>query len=114
MRPYSSSDRIVMMTNGPEAEVGDILPIHFPRPRDRRAVLEHSDYYLMREHLLTFLHERAHLRVGPRPTPPQPVPRADLPRPNAAATPESRKTGANSDGAPSASVAAVRHGGGPW
>src|SRR6185295_1387614 len=33
------SDRVVCMTNGPAAEVGDILPVHFPRPRTRKAVL---------------------------------------------------------------------------
>src|SRR6266513_1042059 len=54
------SDRIVMMTNGPEAEVGDVLEVKFPRPRDRKAVLEHSDYYKLREHLITFLEEHAH------------------------------------------------------
>src|SRR5262245_42361076 len=51
------ADRIVMMTNGPEAEVGDILEVTFPRPRDRKAVLEHPDYYRFREHLITFLEE---------------------------------------------------------
>src|SRR5918993_1445335 len=35
------SDRVVMMTNGPEARVGDILHVPFPRPRDRREVMEH-------------------------------------------------------------------------
>jgi nitrate/nitrite transport system ATP-binding protein len=54
------SDRIVMMTNGPEAEVGDILDVTFPRPRERKAVLEHPDYYRLREHLITFLEEHAH------------------------------------------------------
>jgi len=54
------SDRIVMMTNGPAAEVGDILEVNFPRPRDRKAVLEHPDYYKLREHLITFLEEYAH------------------------------------------------------
>ena len=39
------SDRIVCMTDGPEAEVGDILEVHFPRPRERKAVMEHPDYY---------------------------------------------------------------------
>src|SRR5437870_9323734 len=39
------SDRIVMMTNGPAAEVGDILPVPFPRPRERKAVFEHPEYY---------------------------------------------------------------------
>jgi nitrate ABC transporter ATP-binding subunit len=58
------ADRIVMMTNGPEAEVGDILEIHFPRPRERKAVLEHPDYYRLREHLITFLEGRAHKRRG--------------------------------------------------
>ncbi|EEF60108.1 ABC transporter ATP-binding protein [Pedosphaera parvula] len=59
------SDRIVMMTNGPEAEVGDILEVTFPRPRERKAVLEHPDYYRLREHLITFLEEHAH--KGQRP-----------------------------------------------
>jgi nitrate ABC transporter ATP-binding subunit len=56
------SDRIVMMTNGPEAEVGDVLKVTFPRPRDRRAVLEHPDYYKLREHLIEFLEVHAHRR----------------------------------------------------
>src|SRR4051794_3516709 len=54
------ADRIVMMTNGPEAEVGDILNVTFPRPRDRKAVLEHPDYYKLREHLIEFLEVHAH------------------------------------------------------
>src|SRR3954451_16509810 len=54
------ADRIVMMTNGPEAEVGDILEVTFPRPRQRKAVLEHADYYRLRERLITFLEEHAH------------------------------------------------------
>ena len=54
------ADRIVMMTDGPAAEVGDILEVPFPRPRTRRAVLEHPEYDRLREHLLTFLEERAH------------------------------------------------------
>ncbi len=54
------SDRIVMMTNGPEAEVGDILEVNFPRPRERKAVLEHPDYYRLREHLIEFLEVHAH------------------------------------------------------
>jgi nitrate ABC transporter ATP-binding subunit len=56
------SDRIVMMTNGPEAEVGDVLEVKFPRPRDRKAVLEHPAYYEMREYLMTFLQERSHIK----------------------------------------------------
>src|SRR5712671_2373841 len=56
------SDRIVCMTNGPAAEVGEILPVHFPRPRERKAVLEHPDYYELREHLIEFLEVHAHRR----------------------------------------------------
>jgi nitrate ABC transporter ATP-binding subunit len=53
------SDRVVMMTNGPRARVGDILHVGFPRPRTRRAVLDHPEYYSSRAHLLQFLNERA-------------------------------------------------------
>lgn len=56
------SDRIVMMTDGPEATVGDILAVDFPRPRNRRQLLEDPRYYELREHLITFLNERSHLR----------------------------------------------------
>jgi nitrate ABC transporter ATP-binding subunit len=56
------ADRVVMMTNGPEAEVGDILEVHFPRPRARKAIMDHSDYYPLREYLITFLEERADQR----------------------------------------------------
>ncbi|MDB6131469.1 MAG: cmpD 3 [Verrucomicrobiales bacterium] len=54
------SDRIVMMTNGPEAEVGDVLNVPFPRPRNRKDVMEHPEYYKLREYLMHFLEERAH------------------------------------------------------
>jgi nitrate/nitrite transport system ATP-binding protein len=54
------SDRIVMMTNGPAAEVGDVLEVKFPRPRERKAVMEHPDYYKLREHLIEFLEVHAH------------------------------------------------------
>jgi nitrate ABC transporter ATP-binding subunit len=56
------SDRVVMMTDGPEATVGDILTVDFPRPRKRRQLLEDPRYYELREHLITFLNERSHLR----------------------------------------------------
>jgi nitrate/nitrite transport system ATP-binding protein len=61
------ADRIVMMTNGPAAEVGDILELTFPRPRERKTVLEHPDYYRLREHLITFLEEHAHKKQADRP-----------------------------------------------
>jgi nitrate ABC transporter ATP-binding subunit len=56
------ADRIVMMTNGPAAEVGEIMEVNFPRPRTRKAVMEHPDYYNLREQLIGFLEERAHHR----------------------------------------------------
>ena len=65
------ADRIVMMTNGPEAEVGDILHVEFPRPRVRKEVLDHPDYYRLREHLISFLENHAHKeRRDKPPTPP--------------------------------------------
>jgi len=56
------SDRVVMMTNGPEAEVGDIMNVAFPRPRNRTALLEDREYYRCREQLIEFLNERSHIR----------------------------------------------------
>jgi len=53
-------DRVVMMTNGPNARVGKILEIDLPRPRTRKMLLEHPDYYTLREQLLTFLAECDH------------------------------------------------------
>jgi nitrate ABC transporter ATP-binding subunit len=54
------ADRIVCMTDGPEAEVGDILHVPFPRPRERSAVMEHPDYYDLRGHVIEFLELHAH------------------------------------------------------
>jgi nitrate/nitrite transport system ATP-binding protein len=56
------SDRVVMMSNGPAATVGDILEVKFPRPRSRKQLLEDPEYYRLREYLITFLEERSHLR----------------------------------------------------
>jgi nitrate/nitrite transport system ATP-binding protein len=49
------ADRVVMMTNGPNAKVGKILEIDLPRPRSRKALLEHPDYYAYRQEVLDFL-----------------------------------------------------------
>lgn len=54
------ADRVVMMTNGPNAKVGKILEINLPRPRTRKMLLEHPDYYELREQLLTFLEQCDH------------------------------------------------------
>lgn len=56
------SDRVVMMTNGPRATVGEILEVPFARPRDRAKVLEDPEYYVLRERLIGFLED--HARVG--------------------------------------------------
>jgi nitrate/nitrite transport system ATP-binding protein len=51
------ADRVVMMTNGPHARIGNIMDVDIPRPRTRTALLQHPDYYAYREELLTFLEE---------------------------------------------------------
>jgi nitrate/nitrite transport system ATP-binding protein len=61
------SDRVVMMTDGPEAEVGDILRIPFERPRNRASLLADPAYYQLREQLLTFLNDRSHIRPSREP-----------------------------------------------
>ena len=48
------SDRIVMMTNGPAARVGEVLEVTLPRPRDRHTVLDHPDYERLRGRLMFF------------------------------------------------------------
>ena len=52
------SDRIVMMTNGPSATVGEILPINLPRPRDRLALADDAHYNHLRHEVLRFLYEK--------------------------------------------------------
>jgi ABC-type nitrate/sulfonate/bicarbonate transport system ATPase subunit len=54
------SDRVAMMTSGPEARLGGILEVPFTRPRSRQVVLEHPDYYRLREQIITFLEEQDH------------------------------------------------------
>ena len=61
------SDRVVMMTDGPEAEVGDILRIPFERPRERAVITEDPRYYDLREYLITFLNDRSHVRPSTDP-----------------------------------------------
>ena len=64
------ADRVVMMTNGPNARIGRILDVDVPRPRTRRALLDHPRYYEYRQELLSFLDEfehGAHGRSAARP-----------------------------------------------
>ena len=53
------SDRIALMTKGPRARIGAIVDVDFERPRERGAVLEHPDYYRLRERLLELLEDEA-------------------------------------------------------
>jgi len=52
------ADRLVMMTNGPEATIGEVLRIPFPRPRDRERIMEDPRYYDLRNEALDFLYNR--------------------------------------------------------
>jgi len=52
------SDRIVMLTNGPAATIGAILPVPLPRPRDRVALASHPQYLACRAAVVDFLHRR--------------------------------------------------------
>ena len=52
------ADRLVMMTNGPAAKIGEILEIPFPRPRDRARIMEDPQYYKLRNHALDYLFHR--------------------------------------------------------
>jgi nitrate/nitrite transport system ATP-binding protein len=54
------ADRLILMTDGPEATVGDELRVPFPRPRSRAAVLAHPQYHACRRHVIDFLEHHAH------------------------------------------------------
>ncbi|MEP7350689.1 MAG: nitrate ABC transporter ATP-binding protein [Sphingorhabdus sp.] len=54
------ADKVVMMTNGPNATIGKILEVDLPRPRDRKALLEHPKFYGYREEVLQFLADYEH------------------------------------------------------
>jgi nitrate ABC transporter ATP-binding subunit len=54
------ADRLILMTDGPEATVGETLAIPFARPRRRAAVLGHPDYHACRRHVIDFLEHHAH------------------------------------------------------
>ncbi|MCP9815342.1 ATP-binding cassette domain-containing protein [Synechococcus sp. GreenBA-s] len=52
------ADRLVMMTNGPAAGIGEVLTIDFPRPRNREDIMEDPRYYELRNSALDFLYNR--------------------------------------------------------
>jgi nitrate/nitrite transport system ATP-binding protein len=80
------SDRVVCMTDGPEATIGEILTVPFARPRDRKAVMENVEYPRLRNELITFLEVRAHRHAPGQPTTPNPAASTTVPESAAAAT----------------------------
>ena len=70
------SDRVICMSDGPEANIGDVLEVNFPRPRDRKSVMEHPDYDRLRAHLIEFLEVHAHKKHAAPAAPQTPTPTA--------------------------------------
>ena len=58
------ADRLILMTDGPAARVGEILSVPFPRPRERVAVLEHPQYYAFHGQVIDFLEHHAQQSVA--------------------------------------------------
>ncbi|WP_293148172.1 MULTISPECIES: nitrate ABC transporter ATP-binding protein [unclassified Microcoleus] len=56
------SDRIVMLTNGPEAQIGQILEVDIPRPRKRMEVVNHPSYYALRNEMVYFLNQQKRVK----------------------------------------------------
>ena len=56
------SDRVVMLTNGPESQIGQILTVDLPRPRRRMEVVKHPDYYPMRSEIINFLNQQKRVK----------------------------------------------------
>jgi nitrate/nitrite transport system ATP-binding protein len=73
------SDRVVCLTNGPEAGIGQILQVPLPRPRQRLEVMNHPDYYHLRSELIGFLQQQRRLKQRKqRITPVVPAAKPDL------------------------------------
>jgi len=64
------SDRIVMMTNGPAASIGEILSVDLPRPRERLKMANDPRYNYFRAEILKFLYERQKNPQAQAATPP--------------------------------------------
>ena len=56
------SDRIVMLTNGPGAHIGNILTVDIPRPRRRMEVVKHPSYYSLRSEIIYFLNQQKRIK----------------------------------------------------
>ncbi len=52
------ADRVVMMTNGPAAQIGEIMTVPFARPRERSRIMEDPRFYELRNEALDFLYHR--------------------------------------------------------
>jgi len=52
------SDRIIMLTNGPESHIGQIIDVEIPRPRQRMEVVNHPSYYSYRNEIIYFLNQQ--------------------------------------------------------
>jgi nitrate/nitrite transport system ATP-binding protein len=59
------ADRILLMTNGPHARVEESVEITIPRPRSRTEIVDHPNYYAIRNHLVHFLGQRSQELSGP-------------------------------------------------
>lgn len=64
------ADRILLMTNGPQARVAESVEITIPRPRSRTGIVEEPNYYPIRNHLVQFLGKRSKELAG-QPTGPR-------------------------------------------
>ena len=60
------ADRILLMTNGPFARVAESVEITIPRPRNRTEIVDHPNYYAIRNHLVQFLGKRSKELAGKR------------------------------------------------
>jgi nitrate/nitrite transport system ATP-binding protein len=58
------SDRILLMTNGPEARIAEMVQVTIPRPRSRATIIEHPHYYKIRNHIIHFLVRHAKHGAG--------------------------------------------------
>ncbi len=57
------SDRIIMMTNGPEAKIGQILTVDLPHPRKRLESVNHPNYYRLRSEVVSFLDRQKQIKL---------------------------------------------------
>ena len=61
------ADRILLMTNGPDARIAENVVNALPRPRERQAIHREPGYYPLRNHIVDFLVTRSRLLAGARP-----------------------------------------------